>query len=97
MKAFEILLAVFSCVGVGYYCGLNASDKELQELQIKKAKLSIELLKKDLTISVKKEPIKDFLTVDDIDSIYGCVRTMIENQHNKVKFPCTAVRGETSH
>ena len=89
MKTIEILVVVFVCIGVGYYCGINNSNKELQTLQIEKTKLSIELLNRESV------PTKSFLTIDDLKSIYACVDTKIHNQNNKVKFPCVAVRGDS--
>ncbi len=89
MKTIEILISVCICLGVGYYCGLSSSDNELQALQIEKTKLSIELLKREPI------PVKSFLTVDDLKSIYACVDTKIHNKNNKVKFPCVAVRGDS--
>lgn len=86
MKSIKIMIAVFMCFGVGYYCGSN-QNKEIQDLQIEKTKLSIKLLKRNLG--------KDVLTIDDLDAIFDCVDTRIENQHSKIKFPCTSVRGDS--
>ncbi len=77
-----LLIAIFA-----YMPKVKSPSAELQELQIEKTKLSIKLLERSLNA--------DVLTVDDLDAIYDCVDTRIENKHRKDEFPCTSVRGES--
>lgn len=92
-KKKNIIVFIMSLVVVGLLVACffipvaPSAAYELRELQIEKTKLSIELLKRNLS--------KDVLTVNDLDAIYSCVDTKIKNQHSEINFPCTSVRGDS--
>lgn len=83
-NAVEILILVFSCIGVGYYCGISDAEKEAQTPQP-----SIH--------TPNQVSTPNTLTVDDLKVIYACVDTKISNNNNKDKlgFPCMSVRGDS--
>lgn len=79
MNSNEIFILI-GVFGLGFFLGNGVLDEP---------KITIKVP------TIQKIDTRDFLTVDDLRSIYSCVDTKITNKTNNAKFPCIKVRGDS--